>query len=223
VIEAAGKRADNGDADSKAVAATRRGGRPSRRDELLAAAVELFAAGGTRGTSLEAIAKQIGATRAAITHHFKTKEALLHEIATISDLLDAAAVVPAEPATGMERINSLRRWGRVIASDGRLANLARLAVVMTVEAFDVEYAARDDVVVRYQRFREGTAAIVTDGQRDGTIRADVDADHVAAEIIAFMEGIGIQWHLDPDQVDIVAVYDNYFDRLTAQLSPSPPG
>ncbi len=40
--------------------------------------------------------------------------------------------------------------------------------------------------------------------------------------LAFMEGIGIQWHLDPVEVDIVGAYEGYFDRLDAQLSPSPP-
>jgi AcrR family transcriptional regulator len=222
VTSAVRQRSAGGHVDGEAVAPGRRGGRPSRRDELLTAALELFATGGTRGTSLEAIAQQIGVTRSAITHHFKTKEALLREIAAISDFLDAAAVDPGAPVSGMERLNSLRRWARVIVSDRSLANLSRLGVVMTVEAFDVDYAARDDLIARYQEFREGTAAIVKDGQADGSIRADVDAGRLAAEIIAFMEGVGIQWNLDPDHVDIVGVYDNYFDRLTAHLSPPPP-
>src|SRR6516165_3264057 len=58
----------------------RHGGRPSRREELLWAAVELFATAGTRGTTLEAIAKQIGVTKTAIIHHFRTKENLLREV-----------------------------------------------------------------------------------------------------------------------------------------------
>lgn len=197
----------------------RRGGRPSRRDQLLAAAVELFATGGTRGTTLEAIARQIGVTRAAITHHFKTKEALLREVAEVSDLLDAAAVDPDEPVTGLDRLNALRKWSGVVSRDSRLANLARLNVVMTIEAFDASYPARDDRIGRYRRFREGTAAIVRTGQADGSIRSDTNPDHVAAQIIGFMEGVGIQWVLDPKSVDIVAVYDSFFDRLTSELSP----
>src|SRR3974390_3419466 len=74
VTSAVRQRSARGHVDGEVVAPGRRGGRPSRRDELLTAALELFATGGTRGTSLEAIAKQIGVTRAAITHHFKTKE-----------------------------------------------------------------------------------------------------------------------------------------------------
>ncbi len=212
-----------GEAAAEAAAGGRRGGRPSRRGEILGAAVELFASGGTRGTTLEAIAQQIGVTRAAITHHFKTKEALLREVAAVSDRLDAAVVDPAEPITGMERVNTMRSWARGVTSDRRLANLTQLGVIMTVEAFDPAYAARDDRVARYQEFRRGFAVIVSDGQLDGSIRKDVDARQIASELLAFMEGAGIQWYLDPDNVDLVAIYDGYFDRLTVELSPPSDG
>ncbi|MGV0804712.1 TetR/AcrR family transcriptional regulator [Mycolicibacterium setense] len=200
----------------------RYGGRPSRRDELLRAAVELFATGGTRGTTLDAIAKQIGVSKAAIIHHFSTKEDLLREVGAISDVLSASAILSEEPSTGMEQLRSLRSWASVVASDPGLANLDRLGVVMAVEAFDPDYPAREDRMVRYQTFRKGLADIVECGQRDGTIRADANPGLVAAEVLAFMEGIGIQWHLDPVEVDIVGAYEGYFDRLDAQLSPSSP-
>src|SRR5262249_5263616 len=95
----------------------------------------------------------------------------------------------------------------------------RLGVVMTVEAFDPHYPARQNRLTRYQTFRKGLVDIVERGQRDGTIRTDVNPGHVATEILAFMEGTGIQWHLDPADVDIAGAYESYFNRLTAQLSP----
>ena len=212
--------AESSGADRTRTKRGRHGGRPSRREELLWAAVELFATAGTRGTTLEAIAKQIGVTKTAIIHHFRTKENLLREVSAITDLLSAAAILPKEPSTGMEELNAMRSWATVVVSEPGLANLDRLGVVMTVEAFDPHYPAREDRLTRYQTFRTGLADIVERGQHDGTIRTDVNPGHVATEVLAFMEGIGIQWHLDPADVDIVGAYESYFDRLTAQLSPS---
>lgn len=195
------------------------GGRPSRRSELLDAAVELFARGGSRGTSLESIARQIGVSRAAITHHFGSKEGLLREVMAISDRMDAAAVDPAEPYTGIEHIGALRSLAPAMVADKRLLNLTKLTLVLTVEAFDLDHTSRQSRVERYEHFRRGTAAIIRRGQDDGTIRHDVDADLVAAEIVAFMDGADLQWYLDSNGVDIVQLYNSYFDRLVADLGP----
>lgn len=158
-------------------------------------------------------------TRAAITHHFGTKEALLREVVVVTDALDASAITAEEPATGMDRLISLRSWSHVLISDPGLANLSKLGVVLTVEAFDLDYPAREAFVNRHQAFRKSVKALVESGQRDGSVRADVDASELASEIIAFMQGAGIQWFLDPSHFDVVSVYDGYFDRLVAELSP----
>lgn len=197
----------------------RRGGRRSQRTDIITAAVELFAKGGSRGTPLAAIAERIGVTAPAITHHFGTKEALLQEVVTATDRLDEVAVAPPAGATGMERLHATRSWGRVLVSDPALANLSRLSAVMTAEALDPEYSAHEHFVARNRRFRDQVRRLIELGQRDGSIRPDVDAGQVALEVISFMQGAGLQWFLDPQAVDLVAVYESYFDRLVAELSP----
>ena len=57
------------------------------------------------------------------------------------------------------------------------------------------------------------------GQDDGSIRRGVDPEMVAMSILAFMQGATLQWFLDPESVDLVALYDQYFDRLVEDLSP----
>ena len=48
--------------------------------QILQAAIDLFAKGGSRGTCIAAIADRIGVTPAAVIHHFKTKDGLLREV-----------------------------------------------------------------------------------------------------------------------------------------------
>src|SRR5437763_15619625 len=45
-------------------------------NELIAAARELFAAGGYRGTSLDDVVEAVGLTKGAIYHHFASKDEL---------------------------------------------------------------------------------------------------------------------------------------------------
>ena len=59
---------------------------------------------------------------------------------------------------------------------------------------------------------------MTDGQRDGSIVKGIDPDRLAVEIIAFIQGAVLQWHLDPDAIDLVLVFDRYFDRLIEDVT-----
>ena len=56
-------------------AATIRG--ESTRDGILAVASKLFAEKGFAGTALQDIAEKMGITRAAVYHHFKSKDEVL--------------------------------------------------------------------------------------------------------------------------------------------------
>lgn len=195
----------------------RRGGRPSQRAALLAAAVELFARGGSRGTSLEAIAREIGVKRPAITHHFGTKQDLLREVVAITDSMDEL-VFSDDAMPGLDRLSRLRVWGDHLKANESLANLSKLSVVMTVEAFEDDYPAQAEFVLRQERFRTRVRRAITLGKRDGSIRTDVNARATANEVISFMQGAGVQWFLDPAGFDISGAYRNYFDRLIRDLA-----
>lgn len=55
--------------------------RPSRRNDFLEAATELFAQRGYEGTSVADLAEATGLSKAAFVHHFQSKEELLFELA----------------------------------------------------------------------------------------------------------------------------------------------
>jgi len=55
---------------------------PRRRQRILDEACGAFAANGYAGTSLADVAKALGLSKAALLHHFETKEALYFEVVT---------------------------------------------------------------------------------------------------------------------------------------------
>jgi hypothetical protein len=64
------------------------------------------------------------------------------------------------------------------------------------------------------------ASLLADGVRRGDLRADTDVHARAAEIVAFMEGIQIQWLLHPEQIDLAAAYESYISALADQIATS---
>jgi AcrR family transcriptional regulator len=193
-------------------------GRLSQRSDILDAAVDLFAKGGSRGTPMAAIAERIGVSIPAITHHFGSKHGLFMEVVAVSDSIDVVRTTPMDAEKGIDRLSAIRFWARELSADSGLANLSRLTVVMTAEALDADFPAHEHFVVRHRRFRGMIAETLASGQRDGSITKRIDPDRLAVEIIAFVQGSVLQWHLDPDSIDLVVVFDSYFDRLVEDLA-----
>jgi AcrR family transcriptional regulator len=197
-------------------------GRLSQRADILEAAVDLFAKGGSRGTPMAAIAERIGVSIPAITHHFGSKHGLFIEVVAVSDSLDETRTTRSDAESGIERLSAIRFWARELTSDSALANLSRLTLVMTAEALDADFPAHEHFVARHRRFRHMIAETVADGQRDGSVAKRCDPDRLAVEIIAFVQGSVLQWHLDPEAIDLVAVFDSYFDRLVEDVAGAAP-
>lgn len=88
-------------------------GRPTRRDQILAAAAELFAHRGFHGVGIDDIGAAVGISGPALYRHFRSKDAMLGEMLTgISDYLlsggqrtVAAASDPAAALSGLIRFH----------------------------------------------------------------------------------------------------------------------
>ena len=59
---------------------------------------------------------------------------------------------------------------------------------------------------RYPRRCNNLAAALRAGIDNGQIRPDTDSDAVATEIIAMMDGLQVQWVLNPERVDMARHY-----------------
>jgi AcrR family transcriptional regulator len=204
---------------TSAPADTPRRGRPSRRDAILQAAVELFAKGGSRGTCIAAIADRIGVTPPAVIHHLKTKDALLGEVVAVIDQRRADLGFRGEDVPGAERLTQNRLLGERLENNPELANLQRLATVMVAEALDRDHPSHDYFVGRQREFRALMAETIRIGKVEGWVRDDVEPEVLSTIIIGAMQGIQLQWFLDPARVPIRTVLDSFFALLVEVLAP----
>jgi AcrR family transcriptional regulator len=185
-----------------------------RRRQILDAAVELFAAKGYRGTGLAALGDRVGMTATGLLYYFGSKERLLHEVVAERDRADA--LDDGEPAAPGLTLSSLRNLGR---HNVETAVLTRLYVVLGAESIDAEEPLHDFFVERYEAARAFVRALLESDQRQGTIRADVDIDERAREVIAMAMGLEVQWLADPRRVDLAGAFEAYVDRLVEELAP----
>ncbi|SEG98957.1 DNA-binding transcriptional regulator, AcrR family [Nonomuraea solani] len=188
----------------------------ARRERILATALLEFAENGYRGASLARIAERAELSQAGLLHHFKNKELLLVAVLDYRDELDTRKF-DLGLASG---IDALRALADVVAHNSRVPGLVQLFSVISGEAVTPGHPGHEWARRRYRKLRESVAAALRRGAERGEFRADLDAEAHADRLIAMMDGLQTQWLIDPDQVDMAAVFRGYVDDLIAVLRPA---
>ncbi|WGP04989.1 TetR/AcrR family transcriptional regulator [Bacillus subtilis] len=111
--------------------------RPSKRTDILDAALQVIEHGGVTAVTFESVADQAGLTKGGLMYHFPTREALLrglheHLAGQWEASLAASAGKPAEDATSAERVAA---YARVATSSATRAEL--LLMLETVNEPDM--------------------------------------------------------------------------------------
>ena len=178
-----GRVADRGGGRAARSRALRWERRPDARpQELLDAAMAVFAEKGYRNTRLEEIAEAAGVTKGTIYHYFSTKEELLlraiehHHERSFGQLEEELREVAGPPS---ERIRVFVRRGFAPVDPARRKVLALLLLGIAQEVPDAwrQWLASGPV--------EGwklLARLIDEGKRAGEFRADVDSE-VAARVL----------------------------------------
>ena len=175
------------------------------RERVLQAALRAIASNGYRGSALAAIAADAGLTTAGLLHHFPSKEHLLVAVLAERDRLDGAQFQLA----GFQGLAALDRLAELVQHNAMVPGLVQAYTVLMGESVGEGHPAREWFQDRYPRRRANIAAALRAGIESGEIRSEVDCDAVAAQIIAMMDGLQVQWVLNPDQVDMDAVFSNF--------------
>ena len=182
------------------------------RSALLDAAIERFAEHGP-GTSFDVVAADVGVTKGALYHHFGSKDGLVEEVYKEAIRRHAARVMEAS-ASGDGRARLLA----LVDASARLYS-SRTPFYRLLTTLHLEAATNrrhlEDVARRVQRRqRDHMIELVRTGQRDGSIRADVDAEAVGLTVNAALEGFLVQ-QLEPQaaQRRWVAKFRNLLEDL----------
>jgi AcrR family transcriptional regulator len=185
--------------ESKVAAAVSTQGEQGHRERLLEAAIVCLQEKGFARTTARDIVAASDTNLASIGYHFGSKEHLLNVAVAeaFQRWLKPLVALAAEPgpATPLERLQ------RSLAGVIDTLEENRALVAACLEAWAQMPRSEDlraELAASYDDFHRAIAATTRDAFAEiGS--ANVDADALAALIIALFDGLLVQWQLDPER------------------------
>lgn len=182
------------------------------REKLLASAKQLIAEKGYGEITARDLVTASQTNLASIGYHFGSKDALLTE--AVLDSFgdwghDVTGTIEAISAT-----DPIERLAAVLDALATAFELDRSTTIASVEAFARSPRSpevRERLAALYAEFRGQVAAFILDGEDDG------DAQHVGSLGLALIDGVALQWLVDPEHAPSGA------DIATALRALSNPG
>lgn len=191
----------------------------ARRRDILDAAVEIFGSKGFGGGTLQEIADQVGMTHAGILHHFGSKDQLLIEVLQHRDETDVADLEEQHIPDGMPLFRHLVRTAFINA---HRAGIVQAFVVLSAESVTDDHPGRDFFEKRYRTLRSEVAHAFEVVCAERGITAPENIAHASTSILAVMDGLQVQWLLDPTAVDLARASEFAIEAIvSAVLSPTP--
>ncbi|MET8976552.1 TetR/AcrR family transcriptional regulator [Streptomyces sp. NPDC004539] len=163
-----------------------------RREEILEAAVEVFAERGFRGTSIDAVAERAGLTRQGVLHYFPSKKRLLIEVLNFRERLNREHLV--ERGAGEDWAGD---FAEAVAFEQLHPSFAQVHSVVVAEAVTGQEPAQAYVRERSAAIQEHLAEHLTEryGER---LPSGLSARTGAAAVFALVEGVHQLWLVDRD-------------------------
>ncbi|MGW2019868.1 TetR/AcrR family transcriptional regulator [Streptomyces sp. NPDC001927] len=186
-----------------------------RRRKILDTAVEHFGRWGFHASSLARIANDCGITQGGLLHHFRGKEDLLLSVLAQSEQHDVERLFADEPqsyAAYLETVVAL------VEDNTRRPGIVRMFNVLAGESGNVGHPAHDYFKERYARVLGHTVDLMEAAVRRGELREGIDCRAAGQEQLAVMDGLQLQWALDPGAMDMPARVRAFLDRQFRGLS-----
>ncbi len=166
-----------------------RRGRPGYdREQMLVGAVAVFNEQGYDATSVAALTERLGLSKAALYHHFDSKEQVLDaSLERALGPLEAVLDTP-EATTGA----AIARLAAVLrgAVQVLVAELPHVTLLLRVRGnSEVERRA----LSRRRAFDQRIAGLVRDAQREGSVRSDIEASVAARLLFGTVNSI-VEWY-----------------------------
>ncbi|MEL4319236.1 TetR/AcrR family transcriptional regulator [Leifsonia sp. YIM 134122] len=209
--------ADTAQTATRVVSAADRVQRPQartleRREAVLQAAMQVFGARGYNKGALVEVAEQAGMTHAGVLHHFGSKEGLLIAVLKYRDGIEVAGVEAREQAEGPSFLSHIIE---TVAENTHRPGVVQTYAVLSAESVTDGHPAQEYFRDRTTVLREKIAGVLGEVTEGHASRQDLlDA---ASTLIAVMDGLQVQWLLDPDAVDMPRIVTKTLDELVDRL------
>ncbi len=181
----------------------------AKRQAILDAALEVFAESGFRSGSLREVAERVQMSEAGLLHHFPNKSALLQAVLDRRDDR-SRSLVDFEHEDGRVGLRGLVELARYNAS---VPGVVELYCTLSAEATSVDHPAHEYFRNRYEYVRASVEQAFVRILKAGRLRPGVDPKRAAIAVVAFMDGLQLQWLLAHEAVDMAVELEAMISAL----------
>ncbi|MEU7893233.1 TetR/AcrR family transcriptional regulator [Nonomuraea sp. NPDC049152] len=162
--------------------------RAARREEILAAAVRVFARKGFAASRIDDVAAEAGIAKGSVYLYFDSRDALLSAAFESYAALSADVLADLGQGPALDRLATLVR--RVVAMLAAHPDHARVLVDLWASGPPLDMAAV------YHDYRAVIEDLLRQAGEEGALRAGIGPEH-AVVVVAAIEGCLLQWLVDP--------------------------
>src|SRR3954464_2186919 len=182
-----------------------------RREQIIATAITVFGEYGYAGGSIRTIADRVGVSHATLLQHFGSKEGLL---TAVLEEWDRRTVE--NRLTDVSGLDYFRRLPEVMVAHQDNRGLLELFTTIAAEASSPAHPAHAFILQRYTANIATLAGHLKEAVEVGDVEPLTPAQiEIEVRLVtATLDGIGLQWLLDPS-TDVVAGVTTYIDRAIA--------
>ena len=181
-------------------------------------AIGLYALYGYRGTTILAIAEALGVTDGSVLYYFEGKRAILEAALEAEDEPADAALSSQLERGGIEALRALASWGAYMEAHPESTSMFLLLSAEALAAGSELNGRFDD---RYRTLARRLTQALRKGVDAGEIKADVDVEHEALALIAFLDGARLQWMLNKRAYPLDAHVRAYVEHLIERIAKLP--
>ena len=161
-----------------------------RRDVFAAAALRVIMRSGVGGLTVREVSREAGFTTGALTHYFRSKDQLLIEASEFSARLMRPRMEKlARNASALEAIRKVVWEALPLTAKSR--HLWRIWLGFWERSSYNPEVSRV-MRARYDEWRGRLSMLIQRARSEGQVRADIDPDQAAQELVALVDGIGVQ-------------------------------
>jgi AcrR family transcriptional regulator len=180
------------------------------REKIIQAATELFAQHGFRGAKMSNIAKAAEMTEPGLLHHFPSKIHLLMGVLEERDRIDSERMRTILEKNGNHFVEA---WTKLVEHNETVPGLVQLFTLLVAESISPDHPAHDFFIQRYQSKRKNMTQRIMQAQEAGRVRSDIPAKTLTVLIFAVMDGLQVQWLLEPEKIDMSATFRTMMEML----------
>jgi len=180
------------------------------REKIIRSAMESFAQKGFRGAKMADIAQAANLTGPGLLHHFPSKTHLLMEVLKERDRIDSERT---KAILQKNNVDILEAGIELVKHNQTTPGIIQLFNLLVAESISPEHPAHEYFKKRYHNGRESWEQLITQGQQEGNIRSDISAEVLGVLLFAVMDGLQVQWLMEPEKVDMAQIFRVFVNLL----------